>query len=612
MNAALSLACILLAAGTSTAAADILNPARARTVATDGQNAPSLAGLQLDLYNAASPSEYSTPSASASGVVGFFTALTGTGVVAANNEAAYLGLTSGTLALVLREGSQAPGLPAGVNYGTLTQMLVNSPTQLAISTALAGAGVTSANNAAIWYGDPAALAAVAVKGSPAAGFGSLTYAGFDSTRLSLSSDGYLVISGTLGGLGVTTANDKALWIVSPAAVVTAVAREGDPAPGMPAGALFANFLDAQDNVVEASATTGGNTFAFATVTGGGTTASNDNGIWYGQPGALTLLVREGDPAPTLASPIILSTLTIPGVNSSGNYTFVSGLSGTGTSSTNNLAVYRATPAGVFTIIARKGSPAPGYPTSNLNAVTAANRPRINNSNQVLVQGTLTGGGATSNDDSFLALINADGTSLAVAREGQQYPDLPAGVVMNGTFGLCTLASNGTVVFSAVLRGTGVVAGNNDTLWSWSPANGLRLIAREGESMLVSSTETRTPASTDGFDLFGGTGNGDGFQSSVSNAGDAAIRSFFTDGSTRILVLDTDLFACGAADLGGPGGLAGYDGLLNNNDFIAFIDLFFNTSPLADLGVAGGLPGHDGVWDNNDFIAFISFFFNGCS
>jgi hypothetical protein len=70
-------------------------------------------------------------------------------------------------------------------------------------------------------------------------------------------------------------------------------------------------------------------------------------------------------------------------------------------------------------------------------------------------------------------------------------------------------------------------------------------------------------------------------------------------------------ACGPADIGSAGGLPGPDGLLNNNDFIAFITYFFNQDPIADMGVAGGLPGSDGHWDNNDFIAFINLFFAGC-
>ena len=66
-----------------------------------------------------------------------------------------------------------------------------------------------------------------------------------------------------------------------------------------------------------------------------------------------------------------------------------------------------------------------------------------------------------------------------------------------------------------------------------------------------------------------------------------------------------------ADLGIAGGQPGNDGMLDNNDFIAFINYFFNQDAHADKGVAGGLPGQDGQFDNNDFIAFITQFFNGC-
>jgi hypothetical protein len=70
------------------------------------------------------------------------------------------------------------------------------------------------------------------------------------------------------------------------------------------------------------------------------------------------------------------------------------------------------------------------------------------------------------------------------------------------------------------------------------------------------------------------------------------------------------YGCGAADIGGPGGLPGADGRLDNNDFIAFITFFFNQDPIADMGIGGGLPGSDNAWDNNDFIAFINHFFAG--
>ncbi|MBY0309512.1 MAG: hypothetical protein K2Q09_12285, partial [Phycisphaerales bacterium] len=71
--------------------------------------------------------------------------------------------------------------------------------------------------------------------------------------------------------------------------------------------------------------------------------------------------------------------------------------------------------------------------------------------------------------------------------------------------------------------------------------------------------------------------------------------------------------CGPADIGGAGGLPGLcgDGVLDNNDFIAFITYFFQGSLAADFGQTAGLPGGDGVLDNNDFVAFINAFFAGC-
>jgi len=84
------------------------------------------------------------------------------------------------------------------------------------------------------------------------------------------------------------------------------------------------------------------------------------------------------------------------------------------------------------------------------------------------------------------------------------------------------------------------------------------------------------------------------------------------GSYGPYVLDLGIQQCGPADLGGQGGVAEPDGALDNNDFVVFIDKFFNHDAAADVGRQGGLPGSDGVFDNNDFVIFIDFFFDGCS
>jgi hypothetical protein len=66
-----------------------------------------------------------------------------------------------------------------------------------------------------------------------------------------------------------------------------------------------------------------------------------------------------------------------------------------------------------------------------------------------------------------------------------------------------------------------------------------------------------------------------------------------------------------ADFGTAGGQPGHDGILDNNDFVAFIDLFFAANTAADIGKTGGIPGADTQFDNNDLVVFIDRFFAGC-
>ena len=67
----------------------------------------------------------------------------------------------------------------------------------------------------------------------------------------------------------------------------------------------------------------------------------------------------------------------------------------------------------------------------------------------------------------------------------------------------------------------------------------------------------------------------------------------------------------SADIGVQGGVYGHDGVLDNNDFVVFIDLFFAGDARANVGSAGGEPGNDGAFDNNDFVVFIDRFFTHC-
>jgi uncharacterized membrane protein len=99
---------------------------------------------------------------------------------------------------------------------------------------------------------------------------------------------------------------------------------------------------------------------------------------------------------------------------------------------------------------------------------------------------------------------------------------------------------------------------------------------------------------------------------ISADGSAIAGTGFFQGQKRaFLVRGLHLIACGIADVGGVGGTIGNDGVLDNNDFVAFITLFFAHDPRADVGAQGGALGPDGLFDNNDFVVYIDSFFDGC-
>jgi ELWxxDGT repeat protein len=60
-----------------------------------------------------------------------------------------------------------------------------------------------------------------------------------------------------------------------------------------------------------------------------------------------------------------------------------------------------------------------------------------------------------------------------------------------------------------------------------------------------------------------------------------------------------------ADIAGPGGTGGFDGTLDGNDFIAFINAFATGDLLADVIEP------DGTVDGGDFVAFMNAFMEGC-
>jgi hypothetical protein len=115
---------------------------------------------------------------------------------------------SGDLELVVRFGDQAPGLPAGVNFSSVSvfdhthSLAMNDAGQIALLSHLTGPGVNSTNNESVWSERTGSLALVAREGSQAPGMPDGTNFG-DQFR-------YLV-QNNAGQIAFTDVNARGVW-----------------------------------------------------------------------------------------------------------------------------------------------------------------------------------------------------------------------------------------------------------------------------------------------------------------------------------------------------------------------------------------------------------------
>jgi hypothetical protein len=281
-----------------------------------------------------------------SGQSAFIASVSGAGVSLANDLVIYAQDAAGDLRLVAREGNAASGTGAGVVFGTLSDFAMNRAGQVAFQSSLSGTGVGTTNNRGIWSEGGGSLHLVARLGSQAPGapaganftsvlatglqtndLGHVAFIGF-SQHIGGGSDDQGVWSDRTGvlapvvfdgqaapgiGGGVTIGAmreailngvDKAAYIASVEGPgVTSnntygvwseanggprlVARQGNVAPGVTDGAAFKFFEALAMNRQ-------GQAAFYGTLMGTGVTTTNDNGLWAEDAnGALRLLVREG-------------------------------------------------------------------------------------------------------------------------------------------------------------------------------------------------------------------------------------------------------------------------------------------------------------------------------
>lgn len=271
-----------------------------------------------------------------------------------------------------------------------------------------------------------------------------------SFLVAINDIGDIVFSPKLIGTGVTTTNDTVMATYQLGTGTTTIwAREGDPAPGMPAGTV----LSGSPSTTGANWNNTGNTLLSWAMSDGGVNinSNNDQALWVGGLGGMSMIVREGDPT-GLPGGETFGAFNNNSVkmNANGEIAFYCSLrdASGGALPTNNDSVMVTGTPGNWTFLLREGEIVPEIPPSangpwSANSVTGSTN--FNSRGQLLFNQSCTDGVETRTH----YLVYTPGLGLQIA--------------FNGTASYTTGLGTGTATTSISNAGT---QGNSDggPLW----------------------------------------------------------------------------------------------------------------------------------------------------
>lgn len=132
--------------------------------------------------------------------------------------------------VVAQTGTQAPGMPDGVNFASFSNPRINDAGEVIFRAALTGPGVTTSNDRTLWFESGGGLHLVGREGTAAPGVGTGVNFGEFLERPDLGNTGITAFGTTLTG-NVDETNDGSIWIDSGSGPQL-LAREGLAAPGV--------------------------------------------------------------------------------------------------------------------------------------------------------------------------------------------------------------------------------------------------------------------------------------------------------------------------------------------------------------------------------------------
>lgn len=543
------------------------------------------------------PNQFNNPTIDSEGRVVFRGQVAGDGISTANRNVLMRG-TPGSVSIVARDGSPVPGnIPAGYVLNSTTGIgglgsgnNITANGGVIVAGSINGPGATTSNDTATYFVSAAGVPSLLIReGDPYPGgggsicFGSQTA----SSGFRVSNDGLGLWVTTLSGGDVSgTTNNTAVMKLSPSGPAV-LYRKGSPAPGFDSGAGVTMTPSAFGLYVVGSDVEFG-----GTLVGTGVTTSNDSARFTslgGPAGQLRMWVREGQTLGGLGSVTIkpatsVTAAAIPMVG--GKMLFLADLAGDGVNAGLDDKAIMTEQGGTFQILIRRGQALPNAPVGAGGALTFFSPQSssfvMNSAGLMAFQGIYQNADGSSvqspDPTTFIGVRKPDGTLITIARQGDAAPGV-AGETFGGwggNSGIC-VTETGIVVFSA---GSGTSPSGNPAVYAWDEINGLRLLAKGGDTGF-----TGTPVTA--LTLIGSTGiNGNGGFTGLSSNGWLVLRA--TDSTNSIdtiarIKLGEQASSC-PADLNGDDEVSGTD--------LATLLAQWGTSGSADINGDGTVSATD--------------------
>jgi hypothetical protein len=539
---------------------------------------------------------------------------------------------------VHRPGDPAPDLPGLTLGGVGDNVSINDRGDILFVAGLAGPGVTSSNNFALFGGPRDNLRLLAREQDPIdalPGFiwlpGSINLTGF--SNLVVTSTGEVGFNPTIFQVGVSSAVLASLFAGPVTAPTPLLWQTGDPPGFDPAYSIIA----LNPGVLASGAR--------AAVIGRVTGPSTERVIWFGNPNdGMIAALQTNLQAPGLPIGVNIANIDDQSLrmNEQGRIAFHATLPlGNGVTQSNRTVLYEGLPDNVG-ILARTGDPLPGVPGAVYQSLDADSI-RMNAAGAVCFQAGVIGGGTDG------AIVSkGSGIAFTLAKDGDPVPGAPGLSLNNVRGGYIDMNGNGRVIFAASLAGAPFAT---DTAVFIGDPTGIEMILREGDPLpggfaapdllglrpffndrgqvafSVTVNDRLTFFATrpngefvklarasevfvtdDGFVGVSGAlvpwrydsnarNPGSGGPSMFNSHGELVLPMYFSGATGSALVLFDIDDPC-------PADLAEPFGLLDLADIAAFVDGFVNQTPPGDLD-------GNGLWELTDITIFVGSFNAGC-